>query len=1067
MEKRKKLVTLIILSAFINLFNAQEYPLEIKNSLSESNIATPNVSSFIRYKEFPVTHYNGKTDITIPIYSINIGELQYPISINYALGGIQVNSIASDVGLGWSLTDTFVNRTIVGDADLETMPNSVPGMNCGNIDPLYSHMKLGFFNKTYPTGATILNVDYYPDLFKFYSPTSSSAFYFQGKTAPIDLSKTNTKINWTLNTKKYNYLTDTDPFNGSVVGKNNNLCNTDYDAFEIIKKNGIKYTFNEKDISHSFNLMQSTYDDIGNIAGTFPRVTSWHVSKIEDNNTGEKINFIYEDYSTEDTNDIQSIRQNHPRFHSEMNKPDNIAEYSCWLPNGQFTGGVGSYINRILVAKRLKKITFRGGSVEFFYNLNRQDLKNAKALTNITVKDTNNKIIKEFSLNYSYFYSPVQYNEHSKRLKLLSITETGKNPYYFDYNEEGSLPNVGSIYQDFFGYNNQIEPANSYSNSIPNKKPKYYFYPRQKEFSILPYNISTNSNHYILNGEINKEPNELSKIWSLKKVTFPTGGTNLLESESNEFSLFGSNLKGGGVRIKQQILKESDTAIPRIINYTYKQDGTQSSGYLLNVPYVGHPAYAFYDIFQTSPNLSGLPNLERFFFLFNHSRLNFDILNNFFIGYSKVEENENGMKTIYEFTNEEYPNEQTRTSWTIQGVTNFTSHCMAPFLLNNSAIGNDMFIDRSHLRGKLKYISYYDQNNNLLLKKENVYKGFTELGTYNPSDPANERYYSGANIVQKPYSSGDTDNSFAEIISSTKSYISSYNNLIYTKQTTYSPNGNIIEEKEYQYDNVQNNTTIFNKLDDPGTYNYPYYIFTEMYYPNGPYLPNEPFVQDLVNINKIDTPIGSRTYKAELDLIDQNQTDPPILINSTKISLKKDASSNNFILPQKTQTAIGDAPYSDGTTFDLYDDKGNILQYTPKDGIPVTTIWGYNQTKPIAKIEGLTYAQLASLFGFSNTNVGYKTLQIVTNSDLDTNDTFENQTFIPLLNAFKQTIQGQAINCKITLYAYDPLVGVKTIIPSSGIKQYYVYDSAGRLKEVRENDINGNILKEYNYNYKH
>jgi hypothetical protein len=38
--------------------------------------------------------------------------------------------------------------------------------------------------------------------------------------------------------------------------------------------------------------------------------------------------------------------------------------------------------------------------------------------------------------------------------------------------------------------------------------------------------------------------------------------------------------------------------------------------------------------------------------------------------------------------------------------------------------------------------------------------------------------------------------------------------------------------------------------------------------------------------------------------------------------------------------------------YDQYDAKGNLLQYTTKDGIPVSIIWGYNQTLPIAKVEG-------------------------------------------------------------------------------------------------------------------
>ncbi|RXM39523.1 hypothetical protein BOQ62_10090 [Chryseobacterium sp. CH21] len=37
-------------------------------------------------------------------------------------------------------------------------------------------------------------------------------------------------------------------------------------------------------------------------------------------------------------------------------------------------------------------------------------------------------------------------------------------------------------------------------------------------------------------------------------------------------------------------------------------------------------------------------------------------------------------------------------------------------------------------------------------------------------------------------------------------------------------------------------------------------------------------------------------------------------------------------------------------TFDKYDSKGNLQQYTTKDGISTVIIWGYNQTQPIAKI---------------------------------------------------------------------------------------------------------------------
>ncbi|BEV05468.1 hypothetical protein [Chryseobacterium gambrini] len=1056
--KKNILLTSVLLSSF---FNAQNYYQELSSNVL-SNTSSPNVASFIKYKEANVNYYNGKGDISIPIYKISIGNLQYPISLNYGIGGIQVNSFSSDVGLGWSLTDTFINRTIVGDADWETLPNvnRPTGMSCTVPDPLFSHMKTGFVNRSGATNWTNVKMDYYPDLFKMFSPISNSVFYFPEKTTVVDLNKAGTKINWQMNTKKYNYLTN----NNQNV--NDNVCVTDFDNFELTTKDGITYFFSDKDITHSFQQnLQNVYDDLGSIAGTFPRVSSWHVSKIKDNVTNEEINFIYDEYSSETTNDISTILTQNPfiRYEQKLPRayPNNV---SCFLPSDNaISDDAGKFFNRQLITKRLKKIIFRNGSVEFNYNFNRLDIKNAKALTNVTVKDINGKTIKEVNFEYDYFNSSIQINEYSKRLKLLSIQESGKNKNIFEYYEDNKLPNIGSIYQDFFGYNNQIEvPYNSNNfGGTAKKYSKYYYYPQKKELSILPYNITSDNNHYLLNGLISKEPNELSKTWSLKKITFPSGGSNYFELESNEFSLWGENLKGGGVRIKRQEIKEDNTNVtPRIISYTYKKDGGLSSGYLLNNPYVGHPASNFFDVLNPNPDLSGLANLEDYFFLYTNSKLNYDILSNFFIGYSRVEENENGKKSIYEYTNDEYANDQTRTYWTQQGVTSFSNHCLSSFLYLNSALGNDIFIDKSHLRGKLKTLTIFDQNNSLLLKKENIYKSLLETGS-NDLD-LNERYISGAMVLQKLNTSGDNNASFAELIESKKSYSRIFNNLSKSKTTTYSSNNNIVKEEEYWYDNVQNNTVIFNKLDDTGTY--PYYSTAEMYYPYHPYVSNEPFVQDLININKINMPIVTKSYKGELDLINHDQTQT-FLINSTKISFKKDSSSNNFIMPKTIQTSIGDNPYVDGTTNDLFDDKGNILQYTPKDGTPVTIIWGYNQTKPIAKIEGISYSQLANIFGFQNTNTGYKALQIVINSDLDTNDSFENQTFIPSLNSFKQNSQLQ--NYKVTTYVYDPLVGIKTIIPPSGIKEYYIYDSVGRLKEIRENDINGNILKEYDYNYKH
>ena len=137
-------------------------------------------------------------------------------------------------------------------------------------------------------------------------------------------------------------------------------------------------------------------------------------------------------------------------------------------------------------------------------------------------------------------------------------------------------------------------------------------------------------------------------------------------------------------------------------------------------------------------------------------------------------------------------------------------------------------------------------------------------------------------------------------------------------------------------------------------------------------------------------------------------------------------------------------------TYDKYDGKGNLLQYTTKDGITVALIWGYHSTKPIAKIEGITYDLAMALIGASD---------IVSKSDEDVDSATQN-VFINTLDLFRKNNVRQLM----TTYSYDPLIGVTTITPPSGIREVYKYDSANRLESIK--DADGKLLKEFKYNYK-
>jgi len=135
---------------------------------------------------------------------------------------------------------------------------------------------------------------------------------------------------------------------------------------------------------------------------------------------------------------------------------------------------------------------------------------------------------------------------------------------------------------------------------------------------------------------------------------------------------------------------------------------------------------------------------------------------------------------------------------------------------------------------------------------------------------------------------------------------------------------------------------------------------------------------------------------------------------------------------------------------------------TDKTGLVTTTIYGYSQSLPIAKIVGASYNDVLSVFQLNGSDYNkYTDLDIVEKSNLDI-DTISEQQLITALDTFRSKTEFK--NYQITTYTHNPLIGVTSITPPSGIREIYIYDTANRLEKVV--NINGNILKEIKYNFK-
>ena len=149
---------------------------------------------------------------------------------------------------------------------------------------------------------------------------------------------------------------------------------------------------------------------------------------------------------------------------------------------------------------------------------------------------------------------------------------------------------------------------------------------------------------------------------------------------------------------------------------------------------------------------------------------------------------------------------------------------------------------------------------------------------------------------------------------------------------------------------------------------------------------------------------------------------------------------SGLLLPSSLYIGKGNNTPEQRIEYD-YDSFGN-LTYLLKDGtIKTVFLWGYSGLHPIAKIEGLTKAQVySSLSSIITTLAGTPTPTQV--------------------HGINTTLGTSALT---TTYAWTPLVGITSMQSPRGEKSYFSYDSMGRLAGVSGHG--GSTIESYTYNY--
>jgi YD repeat-containing protein len=472
---RKNILFIMVLLYNVLVFGQETPGYQVPNFAPK----TPEAASFLKYGEYPVNLSTGLPSISIPLYSIDLGDYKLPISLDYHASGIKVTQEATWVGLGWNLN--FGAQIILSVRDgvdennayIDTIPDDEAISVDWELHP-YS------FNSGI---ISTLNLDEsrVKDVYSFSSPTANGTFYIRNF----------------ANNDVVVFPPD-GSFKVELLGGNRSNM-----GFRVIDSHGNEYLFNNTKEVSARTMSHSDY-----------YISAWHVDKIK-TATNKEINFLYEnDGSSNDYSFSQRV---------EVKKIGIDACSIEELIQQKVSSVIDEGSSTYTLAKKIKEIIFNeGASKVVFERVNQRDdlmYSSTRSYLNLLlIKQLENEnfvIKKGFDFNYSYFTSINNENNieyKNKRLKLDEVVDmidgSGNTFVYSNAN----LPSKISKSEDYFGYYNN----KSNLNLIP--------------IHFIRYPYST------LIGNADRSVNQnVNQAGMLTEIHYPTKGWTKFNYETNQY----------------------------------------------------------------------------------------------------------------------------------------------------------------------------------------------------------------------------------------------------------------------------------------------------------------------------------------------------------------------------------------------------------------------------------------------------------------------------------------------------------------------------------------------------
>lgn len=596
---KKMSILKILILALMMFFNA------IKTDAQSDhiyNVPGPEVANIGLYGTIPVSHFTGIPDISIPLYTVNVGTISIPITANYHIAAVKPSSAPSSLGLGWSLrSGGYITRTVHGVYDEK---KGTDGVGHGFYDHAYKmkNMTNADFDSHTKNTWSSSSSPYYElsaDEFSFNFCGYTGSFYINEDGGWTVVSDDNIEVEFNPNTDFISLQQLKSRIDVHAWG-NQSENNRYFCRFTLKTPDGCRYEFGGID-AIDFSIPYYSRNNSDLVA------TSWHLRKITtpDNNI---VNFEY------DTSALMCDLKYVPQYYE-------VFDIEVALESPYRTGQkAGSGF--LLFPVNIKSIETDKEKISFYYYPD-QAYGNSFITGCLFWKDISGATI--FDLYRGYLDNPYnQFNAFMKRsgsekeiaqnlycpiLHRMAISNKcgGKShSLYFDYTydnrrklslitQRDGVPDIikqYDLYPDNIVITRYKIPENtsginvaeySFSYNIADKLPAKYVYADTDSWGY--YNGRTI--------DVNVRPDFKKKIpferymkaEILTSVKYPTGGSSVFEYEGNRYSKRVNedrtdieNMSGtsGGLRISKIINHDSDGKIINTKKYYYSETRSES-----------------------------------------------------------------------------------------------------------------------------------------------------------------------------------------------------------------------------------------------------------------------------------------------------------------------------------------------------------------------------------------------------------------------------------------------------------------------------------------------------------